>query len=123
MSCCQREGTRLICVTLADPEDWDDQMNLYDWGFSRYCTGNVTARLQYSLPVYGGAEEQICLRADPLPLFLPRDAELKLRVELPRCVLAPLRTGESCGRVSVFLDGEMLGSAALRFARDISASG
>lgn len=119
VSCCEREGTRLYCVTLSAPEDWDDQMALYDWGFSRYLTKNVTARLEYVLPVCGGGEREISLRADPLNLFLPRDAALKLRVELPRFVLPPLREGESCGRVTVLWNGEVLGSAALRFSRDL----
>ncbi len=113
VSCCEREGTRLICVTLNAPDDWNDQMALYDWGFARVVTGNVTANLRYDLPLGGGG--RIELAADPLVLCLPRDAVLKVRAELPPFVLPPVREGEVAGRVTVLLDGEILGEAALRF--------
>lgn len=115
VSCCEREGTRLTCVTLNAPDDWNDQIALYDWGFRHYVTKNVTERLGYTLPLYGGEKEQIRVRADALELFLPKDAVLTLQIELPPFVLAPVRAGESCGRVTVLREGESLGSAALRF--------
>ena len=31
VSACQRDGRTLICVTLNDPDDWDDHMVLYDY--------------------------------------------------------------------------------------------
>ena len=116
VSCCEREGTRLFCVTLNAPDDWNDHMALYDWGFRHYVRKSVTGRLGYTLPLYGGEKGQIRVRADALELFLPKDAVLTLRVELPPFVLSPVRAGESCGRVTVLREGEILGSAALRFA-------
>ena len=121
VSCCEREGTRLVCVTLSDPEDWDDACALYDWGFARWVQRNVTGTLRYSLPVYGGDAPLAELASDPLPLFLPKDAELTLRVELPPFALAPVRAGETCGRVSVLWNGEELGCAALRFRGNIAS--
>ncbi len=115
VSCCEREGTRLICVTLNAPDDWNDHIALYDWGFRHYVTKSVTGRLEYSLPLYGGEKKRIRVRADALELFLPKDAVLTLQLELPPFVLSPVRVGESCGRVTVLREGEILGSAALRF--------
>ena len=119
VSCCEREGTRLICVTLSAPDDWNDQKALYDWGFQHYETRNVTAGLRYSLPVYGGERGEAELEAEALELFLPRDAEPEFRAELPRFVLAPVQEGERAGTVTALLDGQELGSAALRFTREI----
>ncbi len=121
VSCCEREGTRLICVTLSAPDDWNDQKALYDWGFAHYQTRNVTAGLRYSLPVYGGESGAAQLEAEPLELFLPRDVSPSFRVELPRFALAPIRSGESAGWVTALLDGKELGSAALRFSSEIPA--
>jgi D-alanyl-D-alanine carboxypeptidase len=115
VSCCERDGARLYCVTLSAPDDWNDHMALYDWGYSRYVCANVTGALRYSLPLLGAGEGQIRLTADPLPLFLPKSAELQLQTELPPFVLPPVRAGETAGRVRVFWNGEELGSAALRF--------
>ncbi len=116
VSCCEREGTRLICVTLNAGDDWNDHLALYDWGFRHYVCKSVTGGLRYTLPLCGGEKERIRVRADGLELFLPKDAVLTLQVELPPFVLSPVRAGESCGRVTVLREGEILGSAALRFA-------
>jgi D-alanyl-D-alanine carboxypeptidase (penicillin-binding protein 5/6) len=36
VSSAERGGMRLICVTLSDPDDWDDHTNLYDWAYGHY---------------------------------------------------------------------------------------
>ena len=119
VSACERDGTKLICVTLNAPKDWDDHKSLYDWGFGRYVSRDVCKTLSYRLPVYGGNAGEIELRADPLDLLLPKDAELKLRVELPGYVLAPVRKGEIGGSVTVIRNGQVLGASALRFTEEV----
>ena len=119
VSACERDGTRLICVTLNAPEDWKDHKSLYDWGFAHYVSRDVCKTLSYRLPVYGGDAGEIELRAEPLELLLPKDAELRLSVELPGYVLAPVRKGEIGGRVTVFRNGQVLGASALRFTEEV----
>ena len=119
VSACERDGTRLICVTLNAPEDWNDHKRLYDWGFAHYVSRDVCKTLSYRLPVYGGDRREIELRAEPLELLLPKDAALQLSVELPGYVLAPVRKGEIGGRVTVFRNGRVLGASALRFTEEV----
>ena len=121
VSCCERDGTRLYCATLSAPDDWNDQLALYEWGFARFATRNVTENLRFSVPVISGSQRDVSLRADPLWLFLPLDAELRIETELPRFVFPPAREGETGGLVTVLRDGEILGSAALRFAESVQA--
>ena len=33
VSCCERNGRRLVAVTLCDGDDWNDHERLYEWGF------------------------------------------------------------------------------------------
>ena len=35
VSCAERDGRRFVCVTLNDPNDWEDHCRLYDWAFAR----------------------------------------------------------------------------------------
>ncbi len=123
VSAAERDGTRLICVTLNAPDDWNDHRSLYDWGFAHYVTRDVCKTLSYRLPVYGGEVREILLRADPLVLCLPRDAELKLSVELPAYVLAPVRAGEIGGRITLRWQGRELGAVPLRFREEVKAEG
>ena len=119
VSACERDGTRLLCVTLNAPEDWNDHKSLYDWGFAHYVSRDVCKTLSYRLPVYGGDRKELGLQAEPLELLLPKDAELQLSVELPGYVLAPVRKGEIGGRVTVLRDGQVLGTSALRFTEEV----
>ena len=42
VSAAERNGVTLICVTLADPNDWQDHLSLYDWGFSQVTPAEVS---------------------------------------------------------------------------------
>ena len=42
VSAAEREGVKLIAVTLNDPNDWKDHAALLDWGFSQYSLVSVT---------------------------------------------------------------------------------
>ena len=119
VTCCEREGTRLFCATLAAPDDWNDQLALYDWGFARYSTRNATEDLHFSVPLLSDPASEISLTAEPLRLFLPLETELQFEAELPRFVFPPVRPGEVGGLVTVLLNGEVLGSAPLRFEQGI----
>ena len=36
VTCCERNSMRFVCVTLSDPDDWNDHIRLYDWACSAY---------------------------------------------------------------------------------------
>lgn len=36
VSCAERNGVTLVCVTLCAPNDWEDHIKLFDMGFNRY---------------------------------------------------------------------------------------
>ena len=42
VTCAERDGHRLIAVTLCDGNDWADHAALYDYGFSLLSTGEAT---------------------------------------------------------------------------------
>ena len=121
LSCCEREGTRLVCVTLDDPDDWAEHQRLYNWGFENYSTRNVTGELRFFVPLLGGEREQIAVQAEELRLFLPRETELTLVAHLPRFVFAPIEAGERAGSVGVFRSGEKINEAALVYAESVGA--
>lgn len=122
VSCCEREGTRLICVTLNDPNDWEDHQVLYNWAFSRYATRDVTAGLSFLIPVLSGDRSLLPVEARPLRLFLPRTARITLTAHLPRFVFAPVEAGDHAGTVQVFRDGERINEAELFFSEGAALS-
>ena len=41
VSCAERQGRRLVAVTLCDGNDWADHKTLYEMGFAAYETKNT----------------------------------------------------------------------------------
>ncbi len=60
VSCVERDGIRFVCVTISDPDDWDDHMALYDWAFSQCEYKTVASKDNcFSLPVVSGVAEAV----------------------------------------------------------------
>ena len=60
VSCAQRGATRFVCVTLSDPDDWNDHTRLLDWAFENYAYRAVAGDTPvYAVPVLSGTV-QVC---------------------------------------------------------------
>ena len=119
VSCCEREGLRLVCVTLSDPNDWAAHCALYDWACRHYARFDLDERLDLEVPVISGSRPNVRLRSgEPLTMILPCDTEIRLRAELPRFVFAPVRSGETAGRILVIIDNKIVAQSELVYAQD-----
>ncbi|MGI5935245.1 MAG: D-alanyl-D-alanine carboxypeptidase family protein [Oscillospiraceae bacterium] len=117
VSAAERNGMRLICVTLNDPDDWRDHMVLYDWAFSEYTYMNALPYCEFArLPVISGLEDSVGVAPWQVPCILVKnDSDITLSVELPRFVYAEVREGEKAGGVTVNVDGKPAAIVDLRF--------
>ena len=126
-SCAERDGVRLIAVTLKAPDDWNDHRKLFDYGFS-VTEGfrTVTAEQRFELPVAGGAadftyvkpkEECICtvIKGEP--------QEIKIRVFMPHFVYAPQNSGGTAGRICCYLNGTKVAETELIYTEEIIQTG
>ena len=124
VSCCEREGTRFVCVTLSDPDDWNDHVRLYEAAFAKWSNRlAVSTEEQFEIPVTGG--ERGSARAAPereLRLFLPRSEELEYVRETPRFAFAPLYAGQCAGRIVVLRGGEAVGEVWLVYTETVNRS-
>lgn len=120
VSCAERDGLRLVCVTLKDPDDWNDHALLYDWGFSHFTMRMISAEnTRYEIPLLCGEETlAAAVPAEERKLLLPRDADAVLRTELPFYVFAPVSRGSEAGRLTLFVDGEPVGEIPLIYDGD-----
>ena len=117
VSAAQRGSVRLVAVTLNAPNDWDDHIKLYDYGFSKLqpFTPNTTD-LRYTIPVVGGKAENVLVTAglvEDVSVMEDDINRIEQRVELPHFVYAPVREGEMLGSVKYLLDGKVIAEAPL----------
>ena len=109
ISAAERNGLRLIAVTLHAPDDWRDHTALLDWGFSQY-VALPTAPDALSLPIVGGTMQTVRLLPTSAPtLTLPSNhGTLRCAVIAPRFLFAPVSAGETVGRIVWYQDGAVL---------------
>lgn len=118
VSCARRDGVTLICVTLNDPDDWNDHMKLFDFGFSVCNVYRVASSGDYAmkLGVSGGSKkyctaefadslEDTCVNSDM--------GKISIKYDLPGNLKAPVRSGQKIGRASLLSDGKQIDSADL----------
>lgn len=123
VSCAQRNGLRLIAVTLGDPDDWADHMALFDYGFSTFedralCTAGKSLR---TLPVTGSLVRFVGVAPiSNLTYPLRRSETATVTVELPESVPAPVEEGSIAGKMDFYLGRERVGSVYLVYTRSVA---
>lgn len=112
VSASKKDGLTLIAVTLSDPDDWDDHIALYNYGFDKYSaidTDDSDADL--SVDIVGGTADNIKVYSEykPYAVVSAEDADKVVReVYLPQFVYAPVKKGEQVGMVVYSLDGKVV---------------
>lgn len=116
VSACERDGCMLICVTLNAPDDWNDHMKLYDYGFGRLSQKQLKLKREtVEIKAVGGTSENVICTIPSASAFLTNAAEKRVSavIYVPQFVYAPVENGEVIGRVVFTLDGKEICEAAL----------
>ena len=122
VSVCERNGTRLVCVTLRDGDDWADHAKLYDWGFENYESVKVadSSEVVGTLPIVSGKVGGVNVVAgETLRLFAEKGTEIETEINLPQFAYAGLEKGDRVGWLTVYTDGEEVARLPLVCAEDV----
>ena len=123
VSACRRNGMDLVCVTLNDPNDWNDHIALYDYAFSK--TRLISpAQEEYEVNVVGGVQESVKCRAEELPELTALDAkpeDLKCQLMCAPFVYAPVRAGDEVAQLSISCGGTEIKRVPLTAQEEIAA--
>jgi len=116
VSCAEKNGQRLIAVTLQDGNDWVDHQVLYDYGFSAYPLKRVAVLGQpiTRFPVSGGEKSRVSLvAAENFAWPVGADESLKMTIEVEQGLCAPLIAGKMVGEAVFELNGCKVGRVGL----------
>ncbi|MCD7947483.1 MAG: D-alanyl-D-alanine carboxypeptidase [Oscillospiraceae bacterium] len=122
VSCAERDGLRLIAVTLGAPDDWNDHSKLFDYGFSNYTSFGMAlaGRTVRTLPVTGSVNRFVSVITEEDAYYpLTEEEDLTAKIKLPAQVQAPVKKGEIAGSLDFYLDGVLIGSTYLVYAQDV----
>lgn len=121
VSACERDGVTLIVVTLNAPNDWNDHMSLYDYGFSQVSMqSHINENFEVNL--VGASKDTLSLERSAevlLPNVVGCSADYKTKVYLNEFEYAPISKGETLGRVEYLLDGEVVSTCSLISSEEV----
>lgn len=115
VSAAERDGLRLIAVTLNAPSDWNDHTLMLDYGFENYTrmTFFKAGEFRYALGICGGKEEYAVLtNSNPIELTLKKEhgKENHTVETCSRFICAPINAEAELGRVVFECDGQTVSS-------------
>lgn len=120
VSCAERNGMRYVCVTLSAPDDWNDHAKLYDYAFENFVLRDLSEEISFEVPVISGSKDSVSLTPDkPLKLFLNKNEKIEYNAEIPIFIFAPVKIGETAGKICVIIKNNVVTEIPLVYAEDI----
>jgi len=122
VSAAERDGRRLIAVTLSAPDDWNDHTALLDYGFSCYRSTALVEEGQVlgHVPVTGGVQEQVPVRAaEGFSYPLAEEETFAVEVQAASFVYAPVEAGLEAGTAVIRVGENIVGRVPLVYAESV----
>lgn len=107
VSAAERDGVRLICVTLNAPDDWDDHRKMLDYGFSRVRATEIVLPNPVTIPVIGGEKEKVTLSLSEkvtLPLSQEEEKAVTFKLSADPFLYAGFKKGTQAGTAEIYID-------------------
>lgn len=124
VSAAERNGVRLIAVTLNDPNDWRDHANMFDYGFSLAKSVRLDCKLPKSTVSVVGGEcnyDVIYSVQKTVKFASPDDVNIERKIILPRFLYAPVGQGEGIGKILFYCDGVLIAETPVRAYKNIKS--
>ncbi len=123
VTCAQRNGQRLVAVTLQDGNDWADHQALYEYGFSTYSDrqGIAVGEIAGTLPVIGGSRGTVPLvAADSFSWPVAQGENFSSEISLDQDLHAPLSAGDQVGEMIFTWNGTEIGRVGLLCGQSVA---
>lgn len=123
VSACERDGTTLICVTLNAPSDWNDHIQLYDYGYSITTKEEVPIDNTSMLVNVVGATKDTAVakqqRAGRITAFNGEKPPYEKKLYLPMFIYAQTKKGEMIGHADYIVNGEVVDSVPVVLGEEL----
>ena len=122
VSSAQRNGRRLVVVTIDDGDDWRDHAAMYEEGFSRYRPVQIVKKGDClgDIPVVNGEQDYVrVLAAEDFSYALAQGEEPYIRLSCKGFVYGPISANSDAGYAYICLGGNVVGKIGVVFAENI----
>ncbi len=113
VSAAERNGVTLVAVTLNAPDDWNDHISMFEYGFSK-CKGiNISCDLSnIKLKTVGGDKAEVAVRLAYYPEWISGE-NCYCRIYIKPFEYAPLEKDTAVGRAVFFTDRKIIDEVLL----------
>lgn len=123
VSAAERNGIRLVAVTLNASDDWNDHQRLFNYGFSHLTVYKIDdSNEQVTIPVVGGTADSVTVlgcKAKNIVMNTADVPNIQRIIELPKFVYAPVKSKQKLGVIRYSLNGKTLVSVPLIAAANV----
>ena len=125
VSCAEKDGVTLICVTLDAPDDWNDHKNLLDYGFEKAEMTPIISRNEILCTRrIRGVRLNILSGNDVLiPLKNGRKRHLTLKINLNETINGDINYGTHLGTGDIYVGDFLAGKVDLISGQSIKTAG
>lgn len=118
VSAAEQNGVTLIAVTLNDPDDWNDHIKMFDYGFSVVDNQELkTDTSNLTVPIIGGDKTCVSVSLGEechYPVLKGESMSVKSEILLKNFIYAPVKEGQTVGEVRYYsADGKQIASQTL----------
>ncbi len=117
VSACERNGVTLICVTLNAPSDWNDHVQLYDYGYSIAKKEQIPIDSMNTLVNVVGATKDTAIAKQERPAeivsFNGQKPEYEKKLYMPMFIYAQTKKGDIIGRADYIVNDEVVDSVPI----------
>lgn len=124
VSAAEKDGRRVIAVTLNAPNDWSDHKKLLDYGLDNTESVDLTYRfLDDTLPVVGSYAGRIRIEAEEFRCTCTEQSKgnITTKVYLQPFLYTPIKIGQTVGRVDYIYGGRVIHSARVFSVAELDA--
>lgn len=126
VSAAERNGVRLICVTINAPNDWQDHENMLDLGFSLYKNKTFFEEYQFTYlhNIVGGVDSTVSVANKEFISAIIREGScsIKQHIEIQSFSYAPIKEGEIIGQIYYTQGDKVIASSPLVTIHKVDAN-
>ena len=122
VSAAERDGITLIAVTLNAPDDWNDHMAMFDFGFSNCSLTPIITKDTPVKTIYTEDNQEFsCILEENImiPTFKNTLPESEVITHLPENILPTIKKGEKIGEAEILINGRVLDTVNIVSDRDV----
>lgn len=118
----ERDGKRVVAVTLNDPDDWNDHKVLLDYGLSKTEVVKFNNNdISDVLPIISGDANLVRIKAAEKSFCTSAQSAKNVtrNIILPQFIYTPIGAGEFIGRVEYMLNSKVISSSNIYSVADL----